>query len=98
VPKSAGGATSHVQSVHPAAPVRRQFATPVLRGLPPLTVVGQERATLLSVRQVAERLQLSTATVYKLCERGELVTVRLGSAIRIRLDDFDLYVRTRRRR
>jgi excisionase family DNA binding protein len=38
---------------------------------------------LLTVRQVAERLQVSPATVYKLCERGELEHVRVGHAIRV---------------
>ena len=38
---------------------------------------------LLTVREVAERLAVSTATVYSLCERGELPHVRISNAIRI---------------
>jgi len=38
---------------------------------------------LLSVREVAARLGVSTATIYKLCERGELPHVRISNAIRI---------------
>ncbi len=38
---------------------------------------------LLSVREVADRLGVSTATVYKLCERGELTHVRVSNAIRL---------------
>jgi excisionase family DNA binding protein len=34
---------------------------------------------LLTVRQVAERLGLSTWSVYRRCESGELPSVRLGS-------------------
>lgn len=38
---------------------------------------------LLTVRQVAERLGVSTATVYRLCERGELPYVRVSNVIRV---------------
>jgi excisionase family DNA binding protein len=37
---------------------------------------------LLSVREVAERLGVSTASVYKLCDRSELAHVRVGNTIR----------------
>jgi len=40
-------------------------------------------AALLSVREVARRLGVSTALVYRLCERGELRHVRVSNAIRI---------------
>jgi len=39
--------------------------------------------TLLTVRQVAVYLRVSTATVYGLCARGELQHVRVLNAIRI---------------
>jgi excisionase family DNA binding protein len=38
---------------------------------------------LLSVRKVAAKLGVSTATVYKLCERSELPHFRVSNAIRI---------------
>src|SRR5258707_11914070 len=38
---------------------------------------------LLSVRELAARLGGSTATVYKLCECGELPHIRVSNAIRI---------------
>ena len=38
---------------------------------------------LLTVREVAERLSVSTATIYTLCERGELPHVRISNSIRI---------------
>ena len=40
-------------------------------------------APLLTVQEVAEQLQVSTATVYRLCDRGELAHVRISNAIRI---------------
>jgi len=38
---------------------------------------------LLTVREAAERLAVSTFTVYGLCDRGELPHVRVSNAIRI---------------
>jgi excisionase family DNA binding protein len=38
---------------------------------------------LLSIRKVAARLGVSAASVYRLCERGELPQVRVSNAIRI---------------
>jgi excisionase family DNA binding protein len=38
---------------------------------------------MLTVREVARLLRVSTATVYKLCTRGELVHVRVLNVIRI---------------
>jgi excisionase family DNA binding protein len=38
---------------------------------------------LLKVGEVAERLGVSTATVYALCKRGALQHVRVGNAIRV---------------
>ncbi len=38
---------------------------------------------LLTVREVAQRLRVCTATVYKLCAAGELVHVRISNAIRV---------------
>ncbi|HZH13189.1 MAG TPA: helix-turn-helix domain-containing protein [Archangium sp.] len=40
-------------------------------------------ARFLTVREVAERLAVSTATVYTLCHRGQLRFVRVSGAIRI---------------
>jgi excisionase family DNA binding protein len=42
--------------------------------------VGEQ---LLTVREVAARLAVSTATVYALCERGQLRHVRISNAIRV---------------
>jgi len=39
----------------------------------------------MTARQVAARLGVSTALVYKLCERNELGSLRVGGALRFRL-------------
>lgn len=46
---------------------------------------------LFSVRAVAARLGVSTATVYRLCDCGELPHLRVSNAIRIRAEDLDAY-------
>ncbi|MCC6811261.1 MAG: helix-turn-helix domain-containing protein [Deltaproteobacteria bacterium] len=38
---------------------------------------------MLTVREVAERLGVSKATIYALCERGELGHLRVSEAIRV---------------
>src|SRR5262245_29540317 len=48
---------------------------------------------LFSVRDVARRLRVSTATVYRLCERGELHHVRVSNAVRIAPRELELFLR-----
>jgi excisionase family DNA binding protein len=45
------------------------------------------RNRLLTVREVAEELGVCTATVYRLCESGELPRVRVVESIRVRPAD-----------
>ncbi len=40
-------------------------------------------AVLLTLQQVGELLQLSRTTVYRLIDDGHLVTVHVGSAVRV---------------
>jgi excisionase family DNA binding protein len=47
---------------------------------------------LLTVREVAARLRVCTATVYSLCESGGLAHVRLNNAIRVSEDDLQRYL------
>ena len=47
---------------------------------------------MLSVPDVAERLGVCAATVYRLCERGELPHVRIVNSIRIRSDDLRAFL------
>ncbi len=46
----------------------------------------------MTVRAAAERLAVSTATVYALCDRGELPHVRISNAIRIAPADLAAYL------
>jgi len=62
-----------------------------------LRVIDGGKDRLLSVRQVAARLGVYTATVYLLCERNELAHIRVLSAIRITPADFAEFIDTRRK-
>ena len=51
---------------------------------------------LLTVREVAERLAVCTATVYALCERGEIQHLRVSNAIRVCPADLEAFIVGRR--
>lgn len=52
---------------------------------------------LLTVKEAAERLRVSTATVYALCNAGRLARVRISThSIRIAAGDLEGYVRSQR--
>jgi excisionase family DNA binding protein len=74
------------------ADIRSEVNAPVMQE------IGSEAACLrlLTVKQVAARLQVSTATVYALCERGALAYVRV-STHSIRIDEREVAELVRRR-
>jgi excisionase family DNA binding protein len=47
-------------------------------------------ARLLTVAEVAELLRVSRATVYKLCEAGDLAHVRVSNSIRVAAESLQL--------
>jgi excisionase family DNA binding protein len=47
---------------------------------------------LLTVADVAGRLGVSKATVYKLCDAGALVHVRVANAIRVTVSAVEVFV------
>ena len=53
------------------------------------------RGRLLRVAEVAELFGVCAATVYRLCERGELSHVRIVNSIRVRPDDLSKFVAAR---
>lgn len=50
---------------------------------------------LLTIPEVADRLQVSPATVYR--RQGKIGTVKIGRAIRFRLEDVLAYIEAQRR-
>lgn len=47
---------------------------------------------LLTLRQVAGRLQVSMSTIHRRIKAGELPTVRIGRSLRVRPEDLDAYI------
>ena len=80
-------------AVRDSPPFAGSFSTPIHA----LKVISTPRA-LLSVREVARQLGLSTATVYKLCERGELAHARVSNAVRVAPGDLEAFIAARRKR
>jgi excisionase family DNA binding protein len=76
-----GGYDAGVQPSQPEQMLLRGFATPLLRNSG--SGVGPPAGPLLTVREAARVLRVSTATVYKLCARGELAHMRVLNVIRI---------------
>jgi excisionase family DNA binding protein len=56
------------------------------------------RKTFLSVRQVAQLLGVSTATIYRLCTRGDLEHFRISNAIRVSVDHLATFLEAQRAR
>ena len=81
----------------PVAPLRQVFAAPLLQGRRALAVVGGADEVLLSVRDVAARLGVCTATVYRLAAEGQLAHVRVLNAIRVAPADLAVFIEARRR-
>jgi len=48
---------------------------------------------LLKMKEVADRLGVSVSFAYILTKRGDLPTVRLGTAVRVRAEDLERYVK-----
>ena len=61
--------------------------------LPDPRVQGQDQ--LLTVREVARELQVSTTSVYRLCEHGRIGTIRIGGSIRVPADEVASYQQRR---
>jgi excisionase family DNA binding protein len=79
VERTRAGEAADSDTVAPNGYRETPFGAPVVRDLPP-DPGPHER--LLTVRQVAARLGVSAASVYKLCQRKELQSVRIGGALR----------------
>ena len=69
----------------------------MLQGRRALSVVGGADEALLSVRDVAARLGVCTATVYRLVDEGQLAHVRVLNAIRVAPRDLEAFIEAQRR-
>ncbi len=83
-----GVAHAHVSTPSPVlAPIRPEFVVGLWSGAQPQDLVTRAVPILpermLTVKQVAAQLQLSTATVYTMIEDGALPCARVRNFIRI---------------
>ena len=63
-----------------------------------MTSKAGDDGRFLSVGDVAETLQVSEKTVRRWIDLGELVAHRFGRQLRIAPEDFEVFVKLRRRR
>lgn len=84
--RDASPAVSH--QVAPSGLAATPYGAPVVRSHAP-DLGPHER--LLKVRDVADRLNVCSALVYRLCERGELPSLRIGGALRFQAETVDAY-------
>ena len=89
-----GGIGGEVQGVPPVARLRQVFAALLLQGSRRLDVVagGRGAGALLTVRDVAARLGVCTATVYQLVGEGHLPHVRVLNAVRVAPGDMTAFI------
>jgi len=52
-------------------------------------------ARFVTVAEVADRLRVSTMTVYRLIQAGDLPAARIGKSYRLRDEDVDRYLQSR---
>ena len=86
------------QDVQIHASSSKDFAGSLLDAGPPEPEVLPRMQPLLSVRQVAALLGVCAATVYRMCEQGELERFRVRNAIRVPLLGLKASPRRGRRR
>lgn len=55
----------------------------------------EHASALLTVGEVAAALRVSTMTVYRLINAGELPAARIGRSFRVRAEDLDRYLADR---
>lgn len=54
----------------------------------------RQQHALLTVREVAEAMRVSTMTVYRLIRAGALPAIRVGKHFRIRVQDLETYLQS----
>nr|WP_164002149.1 helix-turn-helix domain-containing protein [Pyxidicoccus caerfyrddinensis] len=82
-----------VQPSHPVPQDTKIFAASLLLGSAPVTPVASGFGRLLTVREVAQRLGVCRATVYRLCEQGTLPHVRISNAVRVNAEALEQFLR-----
>jgi excisionase family DNA binding protein len=64
---------------------------------PSLRAIDGGWQNLLTVPEIAARIALSNATVYRMLERGEIPCVSIGRSLRVPPADLEAFIVSRRR-
>jgi excisionase family DNA binding protein len=75
--------------------LREELSRLLAEALPTAPRMGEQQ--LMGVDEAAAHLGLSTSTVYKLAERVELPSTKIGRRLLFRVADLDAYAEARRR-
>lgn len=86
-----GGGMKHPQQTRPAQETVRSNRQ---INLPSET----DTSHLLKASEVAKYLQISKSSAYNLMKSGEIPVIRIGKAIRVRVQDLDVYLQQNRNR
>jgi excisionase family DNA binding protein len=85
------------QNAQVHAGVSKNLAGSLLDGIAPESDLRPRMQPLLSVRQVAAILGVCAATVYRMCEQGDLEHFRVRNAIRVDFQDVKAFLQRWRR-
>ncbi len=67
------------------------MARPAIRGNPTDTV-DRQAGRLLRIEDIADRLAVSRSMAWKLVTYGQISSVRIGRAVRVRPADLEAYI------
>lgn len=82
-----------VQSPPPVREGPKDFAATLLLRPASVPPDSGDPGRLMTVQEVAKRLGVSRATVYRLCERGKIPHIRISNAVRVKAETLEQFLR-----
>ena len=61
-----------------------------------MSIKNKYPTRLIRADEIAEILQISLSFAYRLMQRGDIKTVRLGRAVRVKFEDLDEFIERNR--
>jgi excisionase family DNA binding protein len=75
------------------APSQSRVTKPMSDREPEGNQILSNSKRLLKAKEVADILQVSRSMAYRMMQRGEIPTVRVGSAVRVRGNDLEVFIK-----